>query len=279
MNAEKQALLQRWAGFCAKLEGRLDALIVEAKQGVDALAQQYPTDTQPLGNAMSGLDGRISQLRDKIDETWDGSVEEKFDEAIENDEDNDDDGFLDMGLDAKRDFEIKFDEKWDLWKASAVAEYHRKMWPHVEEGLKKPIFCTQCGAQLANPGQAQTASINCSHCGAVVQVVPEQAVMIYYGGGAAHAFGEERALPIRYQIERFREDVDRWRRAREWANETVESMEKWEALELSFWRTYAEAKGEMLGQPVDEELIESRMRDFRKYNLENDQRWCKAKGL
>ena len=30
MNAEKQALLQRWAGFCAKIDGRLDELIANA---------------------------------------------------------------------------------------------------------------------------------------------------------------------------------------------------------------------------------------------------------
>lgn len=273
MNAQQQALLQRWEAFCAKIDARLDELIAEARQGVEALARQYPTDTAPLGNALGGLDNRIAQLRERIEQTWDDSVEEKFEQADEGD------GFLDVGLDARRDFEIDFDEKWDAWKARAVADYHRQMWPHVQQALQQPVHCTQCGAPLANPGQARTVAINCTHCGAVVQIVPDPAVSTYFGGGAAHAFGEEAAVAIRYQIERFREQVDRWRRAREWAHEPLESMEKWEAMELSYWQAYAGAQAQLLGQPVDEQLIESRMRDFRKHHLENDQHWRRAKGL
>lgn len=273
MNAEQQALMQRWQAFLAKIDGRLDELIAEATQGVEALAAQYPTDTMPLGNAMSGLDNRIQQLRDKIDETWDSKVDEQFTDA------DDGDGFLDKGLDAKRDFEIAFDEKWTLWKCRAVADYHRKMLPLVQEALAKPVFCTNCGAPLGAGNAVQTVAITCKSCDAVVQVTPEAVVQIYYGGGAGHAFGEERSAPIRFQIERFREEVDRWRRAREWAPEPIESMDKWEQLELSYWQTYAQAKAELLGQPVDQELVDSRMRDFRKWNLENDQRWRKAKGL
>lgn len=271
MNSEQQALVDRWSGFLAKIDERLGAIITEAQAGVDALAAQYQDDTTILSNAITGLDHRVSQLKDKIEEAWDGQVEEKFD-------DMDVDGFLDVGLDMRSDFEMAFDEKWALWKVGALAGYYRRMEPLVKAALEKPIYCTQCGGDLELPSRKKIVSVNCAHCGAVNQVIPEPVVSLYYGAGA-HAMADEKAEPIRHQIERFRAEVDRWRRAREWAAEPIESMEKWEQMELSYWTTFAQTKAQFLGEPLDQELLDSRMTAFRKSSLENDQRWRRAKGL
>jgi len=267
MKAEQQALMERWRGFLNKIDGRLDELIAEAQQGVDMLAARSGADLAPLTNALSGLDYRIRQLRDKVSETWDSQGEPKFSAAR----------MLDAGLDAKRDYELAFDEKWALWKARAVAGYYRSLRPDAEAALKKPVYCTNCGAQLTLPDPTQISSVPCSHCSSVNQVIPEAVVQTYYGG-APRAIGEERAEPIRHEIERYRAEVDRWRRARNWAHESIQSMERWEQLELSYWRTLAQAQAELLGQPVDEELVESRMEAFRRYSLETDQVWVRAKG-
>lgn len=270
MTPAQQALVDRWKGFLAKIDGRLDEIIAESQAGVDGLAAQFPDDTTALTNAMTGLDARVRQLREKIEETWDGQVEGKFDEQ-------DAEGFLDLGLDMKADAELAIEEKWALWKTRAVADYHRKMEPLARAAMEKPVYCSQCGAELDLPTRRKTVSHTCPHCHAVNQVIPEAVVQLYFGAGAV-AVAEAEAAPRRFEIERYREEVDRWRRAREWAPETIESMEKWERMELAYWRIYAQARAAHEEGEVDEEFVESRMKFFRKSSLETDQRWNKVHG-
>lgn len=271
MNAEQQALVERWRGFLSKIDERLAGIVSECEAGVAGLTAQSPDDAMPISQAMTGLDHRIRQLDDKIEETWDGQVEDKFSDGGDGD-------FLDVGLDMKRDAELALEAKWTLWKAKALGDFYRQMWPRAQAAMAEPLPCTQCGTPLSVPTPHQSHTVPCPSCAAVNQIIPKGCIQQYFGGGS-HAFAEELALPIRFEIERYREEVDRWRRARDWAPETIESMDKWHEMEVRYWRTYSEAKAKMLHEPVDEEYVESRLAQFRKYNLENDQRWRKAKGL
>src|SRR5687768_8924844 len=107
MSPDQQALVARFDGFLAKIEERLREIMTEAEQGVLALITQHPTDIMPLGNALSGLDHRVRELREKIQETWDQQIESKY-RALN----ASGDAFLDHGLDQKQDAEQRFDELW-----------------------------------------------------------------------------------------------------------------------------------------------------------------------
>jgi len=270
MNSDQKALMQRWEGFLGKIDGRLGEIIAEVAQGIAALGQSHGADTMPLTNAMSGLDHRVRQLREKIGETWDGQVEGQFSS-------HDSGGFLDAGLDRKRDFEIAFDEKWELAKTKAVADYFRALWPRAQQALAAPVGCTRCGAQLALPVRHKSSTATCASCGTVNQCIPDAVIQAYFGQGV-QAFAEEASAPIRYQIERFREEVDRWRRARDWAPETLETLERWQGMERSYWETQATTRAQMLQEPADRAFVETRMDQFRKYSLESEQVWVRAHG-
>lgn len=268
MTPEQTALWQRFEGFLGKIDERLKEVMAEAENGLGVLFAQHPTDPMPIGNAMSGLDFRVKDLVKKIGETWDAQIGPKF-EAF-------DGKFLDAGLDRKRDFELQLEEKWDQFKAQAMSAYYRAMWPLVQAAMQKPVPCNRCGAELALPVRHESLSHTCAHCGSVNQVLVDPAVSYWFGGGAAHVFAEEAALPLRYAVERFRIQVDRDRRGKNWAAETIEQLREWERLELAYWNRYAEVKAQVLGKPLDQEFVESRMSQFRKWSLETNQVWKRA---
>lgn len=271
MNAEQQALSARFEGFLAKIDERLREIMAEAEQGVNAILANHPTDSLPLGNAFSGLDHRIRELKDKVQETWEQQIEPKY-SALHSG------SFLDSGHDKKQDFLLRFDEQWSAFKARANSQFYRNLYPLAIAASQKPEPCSQCGAPLPIVDRSNSVSIPCPHCRAVNQVLRDPAVSAYKLGGP-HAFADEEALPLRFEIERARVAVDRQRRASSWANESFESLQRWEQMERAYWTRYAEAKARIAGEPVDQELVESRMAQFRKYSLETNQIWRKGLGL
>ena len=72
---------------------------------------------------------------------------------------------------------------------------------------------------------------------------------------------------------------DRWRRAREWAPEPIESLDKWLEMERAYWEKFVQVKAQALNVPLDRELADSRISYFIEHTLKTDQRWRKAKGL
>jgi hypothetical protein len=275
MNAEQAALLERFNGFLSKIDERLSELMTEAENGLGALFAEHPDDPLVVGNALSGLDYQIDQLRNKVQETWDGQIEPAFDRLG-------DGGFLDLGLDRKEDFLLGFSERWDTFKTGAMVAFYENMRPLADAALAKEFRCSACSATIDLPSKIEPASIYCPFCRAVNQVIPDAVVTQYYGsgfgGGAAHSAAEAAALPLRYDVERHQIAINRDRRGRSWGQETLAQLEAWERLELAYWTRYTEIRAELSGQPPDRELVQSRMDAFRKYNLENNQVWRRAKG-
>ena len=71
-------LIQRWRGFLAKIGERLGEIEAESEQGLRGLIEQDPFDYMAYQNALTGLDARVRGLRDKLQSTWDDSVEDKI---------------------------------------------------------------------------------------------------------------------------------------------------------------------------------------------------------
>lgn len=268
MNASQQALVDRWKAFLGKIDERLSEICAEAEVGVRAIAAQHPEDSLPVGNAITGLDHRVRQLREKIQETWDQQVEDKFsaDPAIH-----------DLGLDMKQDAELALDERWTAAKAAWMSEIAREAFPRAMAAIETPQPCSSCGAPLTLPTRLETVAATCTHCGVVNQAAPPMAVQ-YYFGWCVQNLAEAAALPHRHAVERQRVVADRWSRARNWAPEPIESLEEWERLEHLYWRTLAQERARLRNEPVDEKFVESRMAYFYKFSLETNQHWVRAKG-
>jgi len=264
-----QELWNRWEGFLGKIGERQREIFAEAEAGIAELIQAYPDDVMPLGNALSGLRFRIEELKTKVGDTWDKQVEPKFSEIGGE--------LLDRGLDRKEDFLQELSAAWDLFEARMQASFYRALEPRAQAAMQKPVPCVGCGGELKVPNRHESHSVKCPFCNAVNQVMADTAAALFEGRG--HALGQEAALPIRHEIERFRISVNRWRRARNWAPEPIESMDQWLALERKFWETYAEVAGRAVGKSADRELVESRVNAFMDLEMRRDQRWRKAKGL
>jgi hypothetical protein len=271
MNSDQKALWERWQGFLSKIDERKGEILTEAEEGLAELIGAYPEDPMPLGNALQGLRFRFEELKKRVEDTWEQQVEPKFEEL-------DSGGFRDAGLDAKQDFLLGIDEAWAAFQARMNSVFYKRLRPRAEALLGKPVECMYCRAALDMPVPHESVSVTCPFCHAVNQILPETAVAIYFNG-APDAVATEAALPLRYEIERFRIAVDRKRRASSWANESVESLDKWDAMERAYWEKYAAVKGQAAGLPPDVELVKSRMEFFRKYTLMTNQAWRKAKGL
>lgn len=271
MNSTQKGLWERWQGFLSKIEERKNEILAEAEEGLAELVGAYPDDPMPLGNALQGLRFRFEELKKKVDDTWEQAVEPKFEEEGAG-------GFLDAGLDSKQDYLLGIDEAWAAFEARMNAVFYKRLRPRAEALLGKAVECMCCRAELDIPVPHESVSLTCPFCHAVNQIMPETAVAIFFAG-APDAIAAEAALPLRYEIERFRIGVDRRRRASGWANEPVESLDRWEAMERAYWERYAAVKGEAAGLPPDAELVASRMEWFRKYTLMTNQAWRKAKGL
>lgn len=266
MNANQQALVARFDGFIQKLKERLQEIMSEAEQGIAGLRQQNPTDFLPITNAMSGLDARVRVLEDKLDSTWDDQIEDKYSDA----------DILDEGLAQKNDARMWIEATWNTWKAKQAADFYRALEPMARQEMAQPVNCSQCAGALTRSAPLEAESINCPACGALNQVMPGPAATAF--AGAPHALAEEKAIPIRFEIEKFRQQCDDWRRVRDWAAEPLDHYEKWEQMERNYWNTYAQTVAEVSGKPFDQALVDARMKQFIHYSLESEQVWVKAKG-
>ena len=259
-------VMQRFEGFLGKLYERQNEIMAESEAGLRGLLEQNPTDIGTYSNALSGLKHRYHQLRERLESTWDEQIEPAFEQA----------DLLDPGLDRKADALLDLDARWCKWEATQAANFYRNLAPIAEAELAPRVFCTQCGTPLDNPDPRALVNIACSGCGAINQVSPTEAVGLFNGAG--HAYAEEQCAEIRAQIERFRHEVDLWRRSRDWCDEPLESLEKWEQWERHYWTTYAQVSAQHTGKPVDQALIDARMLGFLRYTLEMNQTWVRAKG-
>ncbi len=266
MNASKHPVMQRFEAFLGKIYGRLQEIMTEAEQGLQGLMAQNPEDFMSYQNAMSGLEHRYSQLRDRLEQTWDDQIQPLFEEA----------DLLDPGLDRKADAQLDLDARWNQWKATMVANFYRNLWPRAQAQLAEPVNCTQCGTGLQVPDPTVMSNVQCPSCSAINQVAPPPAVSAY--SGAASAYADEECVRLRSEIERFRHEVDLWRRDRDWAPEPLESLERWEQMERNYWTTWAQAVARHSGKPVDTALVEARMKQFIQFTLEMNQTWVRAKG-
>lgn len=256
---------ERWRGFTDKVLARLDELIAEAGVGVLAIGRAYPNDALPLGNAITGLDHRVRQLQQRIEQVWDAEVRDRFD-AVDDP----------WGADHKQDAERACEERWQLAKAGWLSTLAREAEQRARTALERPQGCVRCAAPLPLSSRRHTASVPCPACGSVNQVVAPPEVTAWFGMGV-QSLADAAALPHRHAVERYRMEVERSSRGRSGA-EDLASLTRWAELERAVWETLARVRAELTGDPVDREFVESRMRQFTKFELESRQVWVRANG-
>ena len=234
-----------------------------------ALGRAHRGDSLVMNNALTGLDHRYTQLESRIQQVWDEKVGDQF-SAVGG-------AVHDQGIDMKDDARMAMQHRWQTAKAGWMTTLAHEAKPLADAAEAEPVQCVKCAAVLPLPTRRKPVSQPCSACGSVNQVGPPEIVMAYYGWGIQN-LADAAALPHRHAVERNRVEVDRWRRARDWAPETVESMERWRDLERAVHETRARTVAQLAGEPVDQKYIDSRMHQFMKFGLDMNQAWIRAHG-
>lgn len=270
-------LMQRFSGFIEKIFGRLAEIQAESAQGLAGLREAAPTDIQQFGTAMSGLDHRVSQLEDKLESMWDDQVETQFEQA----EEAGARGLHDAGLDLKSWARIEIAARWAQFKATQHADFHRALEPQARADMQRVVPCSQCGSPLSSPDPLAMQSISCTACRAVNQVAPTAVLTAW--AAAPVAYADEQVVSMRFDIERFRREVDITQRDKrmkrdDYSGEGLASLQRWEQMERAFWTRQAELVAHFSGKPVDHALVQARMKQFYMYTLEMEQDWVRAHG-
>ena len=282
LTASQKALLERWETFLARLEERSESLRTEASEGMQALVDEVlaaeEVQTRAVHNALTGIEGRLNNLPEKIDKAWDDEVEPLFDEENEDFEETPD--LIDMAIDRRDACKVRLENRVERFKLRWSTSLYRQMWSRVESALREVAVCSQCGESL--PGIDRRFSVReaCAACDSVVQVLPP-AVVSTYRTEAPTQFALEAARSIREAIEKHRVEADRISEANDHAPEPIESLDQWEALERQYWERFAKVVTETGWEPAHkaEELVASRMEMFQNHTIIPNQRWRRARGL
>jgi|GEM_PF-1743556 len=282
LNASQKALIDRWDTFLGRLEKRSEELRAEAGEGMKALIDDTlaadPTQTRAVHNALSGVEGRLDNLPEKIDKAWEDEAEPLFDEQNEDYDGKPD--IHDMGTDRRDECKARLENAMERFKLRWGTHLYRQMWPQVEAALREVAECTQCGNALQGVDRRFAARVTCPSCSSVNQVLVPP-VVATYRSEAPTQFALEAARQKREAIDRYRVEVDRISRANDWAPEPIESMDRWADMERDYWDTFAKVVTQTGWEPAHkaQELVESRMEMFKRQTLMTDQRWRRAKGL
>lgn len=272
MSAE---LVERWDAFLARIEARQLEILEEARDGLLELIAADPSDLPAVDRALTAIEHVLRGVWERIDDVWSDSVSDQFSEASAGDAPT----LEDRGADRAQDVEQGLREDFARFSLAWRMYAYRQLWPAVEVALAQEVPCTQCGRPLDVARRDRTESVTCGGCGAVNQVMADAIVQTYRG--SAHTYAEATAIGKRHAIERRRIEVDRDLRNRGWPQESIASLDEWEALERGYWETYADAFRRYGGttRKGAADLVASRTKGFREQVLMMTPHWRRAKGV
>jgi hypothetical protein len=264
-----QEVVARWEAFIQKISGRYQEVLAEADAGFADLIASDPTDTITYGNAMMGIHSRVLGLGQLLSDTYQNQVSPQMSPQEGS-----------AGRDRLEAVRSWIDSDWEQRKAAYETNIYRALWPLVQTAMQKGAPCTNCGRELKLKSPIAVEAITCPGCHTVNQVAPDPIVSTYFGG-APHAFALASAMPKRAAIDAQRKRANEWRKAREWADEPLESLLEWEKLERDYWTTYYATHSSIspLTDKDRTEYIESRMRPFYESLERGENNWRKYKGL
>lgn len=302
MNASQQQAAGQWRAQLQGIAGQVNQIIAETKAGCAQMIASKPNDSIALGNAIQAVHIKIQNLKVQVGTQW---SQQRTQLAMSGGAGP----FLDQ-LEAENDkLTTWIDETWLRCRAQCRLDGFKAMWNGVWDLMHRPLACTQCGSPVTPRLRHAADTVECAHCKTVNQTVPDPVVANFYAV-APDAFAESNTLEKRFEIERFRAQVDAQRKAgapalafaapvqvSAWGpggqqqsavvgatpidEEPVDSMLKWESMERDYWTTYFATKAQMLPSSPKEqaEMVEARMKPLVDQHFKRHKGWCKARGI
>ncbi len=186
----------RWTAFTAKVDSRIDAIVVEAGDAYTDVANVNPLDPAPIAAIDMALQGRINDLTDRI-----ATAFEQIDAGIDELMDEEGRPRTHAELTAARD---AMETERDALSVRAQRAEHQcrvRSLAAVGETLQQLAqaedptqTCVQCGSPFDPGVVVQSTAMPCPGCGARVTVGPKAATLQWFSRGAG-AIAEAEALP------------------------------------------------------------------------------------
>ena len=238
LQQQVQPIAQKWEGFVAKVNQRVQGVLDEAQQGIDMLIAQHATDPGPMGTALTAVQSRFSGIDSKVDSAWE-KIEEEFEGLL------DDDDLVEGDWEAL--YEVQETQRgyYDNLRAHIEMQYAwlemrnqaqwaRKLYEIVQQELQEGLNCSQCGATLQITVFWQASNETCPHCQSVNSVNPGMATGLFYQGIGLHALSHEQAWNEWMAEQSARKLFDDRR------HPTATDHSRWLAAVRTYWTRYYE---------------------------------------
>ncbi len=177
----------RWQAFVDKVLGRYREILAESDAGFAQFVANPEIDPITFENAMTAIRQRVIDLSSKLETTYGENV------AIFG-------GGEARALHESASRELG--EGFDRWEVRWRASLARSLWARVEPLVRRPVACSQCGAELPNRTLFhKPESVTCPYCRAVNSVSPDIQVSRYFDF-APDAFAAEATIETKLALER-----------------------------------------------------------------------------
>lgn len=280
MNPAQQQFLQQWQGWLQQVGAQVNQILQEADQGCRGLIAAHPTDPMPMSNALQAIHLKLTDINTQIGNAWAQQIEHLATLGPTRE-------VVLAGEAANEEMETWILETWSRMRSQWRVEMMKVFWQHVQALLGQPVQCSQCGSPIQPNLRHVADTVTCSHCGGVNQVSPHPDVGLFYATGP-EVWAEAATLDKRFAIDRFRKQAEAQLRARNasfnvsmaTAEEPVESLNQWEAMEREYWTTYFAAKSQLLPTPAEDQalMVEARMKPILD-ELGRSNAWRASRGM
>ncbi len=261
------ALVQRWDAFLKNITDRFQQVMQESRDGCAQLLAESDFDTIPMTNAWSAMERRAKELGTKIDETWSGQVEAKFEEA----------NAPRPLIDAQRAKSEALKDWMEIEIVRTGIEIYVNAFNAIvaadqaEKASRGPVGCTQCGAPLVVPQTFRTLNVTCTHCRTVNTYEPGTRIRM----GEASCTHPLCQMAAWNQYLAMIQAERAYRRARP---TTIQHIQAWEAAQIAYHRAYLTKRLEFMPDQAaafDKDL-KGRMEHFYVYTVNNEAAWIQA---
>jgi hypothetical protein len=190
-------VVDRWNGFAAKVASRVDAILAEATEGIDALLSIDPTDAASIGSAFGGVESRLKDLEMKVEHSVD-KLSDDWDEATDDLEVGDADQALlrltwSWIINESRRISREIEQRRELWVIRKNADWARAVYVVAQAERNRTHSCAECGAPLQVTIRHASSNLACASCGAVNEIALGLASGMYFQGNGVHSLASEAA--------------------------------------------------------------------------------------
>ncbi len=258
------AVIARWDGFLNQIRERFVGIMNEAREGSAGLIQDPDFNPIVLGNAWTGIESRVRELRGKIDDTWRAAVEAKFEES----------GMPRGAIEAQREKGVAL-EDWietesERARIGVYCDLSRSLIEAAKKSLADGVPCKECGAALPLAFTFRAVNVRCNHCGSVNTYEPGTNIRLIEAMGV-HPLSEEAAWSEKLQLTAAERTL---RRARP---ETIEVLRNYERAQIAYWHAYLTFRARLLPElaPAFDKDLRGKMAHWYQ-NMEHNGVWAKA---